>query len=106
MTKPFRCELEFHPAGERPTEEGDYVLFNSCDGYHIAEAFFDEGEFVCFHFFFAEEVPEDAYCAWAKLPDTTADLAIRFARDRSWLDLPHNGQLKDKAQRLGLINVR
>lgn len=33
--------LNFRPASETPTEPGDYLLYNQCDGYHVVEAWFD-----------------------------------------------------------------
>ena len=65
--------LVFHPASEEPIEAGDYVLFNQCDGFHLAEliltdngkpdgfAFAADGSYVLRRF----------YQAWAKLPDTS-----------------------------------
>lgn len=74
--------LDFRPASERPTEQGDYILYNQCDGYHIVEAWFDDGEFSDFWVFAASKpISKDFYCAWAKLPDTLKDLYPKFARD-------------------------
>jgi hypothetical protein len=77
--------LEFHPSTETPTERGDYLLYNQCDGYHIAEYWDGQREQhgiePGFRFFAAPGiVGPDFYSAWAKLPNTLTDLYPRFAR--------------------------
>jgi hypothetical protein len=72
--------LIFMPQVQLPHEEGDYVLYNQCDGFHIAEAWFDDGEFLGFRFWAADGyVPDDAFQAWAKLPDPIKQLYDAFA---------------------------
>lgn len=67
----MRCDLEFFPANVEPTEEGDYLLFNQCDGYHIVEAWIVDGVFAGFYFFAnPQPVSREFYRAWAKLPCT------------------------------------
>lgn len=75
-------DLKFHPASDKPTEPGDYLLYNQCDGYHVAKAWFgDNGEFVGFWFFAASRpIPEDFYCAWALLPDGVKTMYDAFAK--------------------------
>jgi hypothetical protein len=73
-------DLEFHQASEEPTEPGDYLLYNQCDGYHVAEAWFPEGEFCGFYFWPHDHVSPNFYCAWAKLPDTVKTLYDVFAK--------------------------
>lgn len=76
-----KFELEFHPVSEEPTEPGDYVIYNQCDGLHIVEAWFDGGEFIDFWEFAAPHaVGRDFYRAWAKLPDSM-ELYKVFSRD-------------------------
>ena len=63
--------LEWHPASEDATTEGDYLLYNPCDGFHVAEiVFLDDGQPDGFIFFGGGDVGRDFYKAWAKLPDT------------------------------------
>ena len=63
--------LEWHPAHEDATTEGDYLLYNPCDGFHVAElVFLDDGQPDGFVFFGDGDVGRDFYKAWAKLPDT------------------------------------
>lgn len=74
-------ELKFRPSSEAPTERGDYLLYNQCDGYHVAEGRFDEGEFTGFHFFAdPNPISEDFYCAWALLPDGVKTMYDAFAK--------------------------
>ncbi len=76
----MKFDLDFRPASEVPTVEGDYVLYNQCDGYHVVEAWFDEGEFCGFYFFAnPKAVSKDFYCAWAPLPKCNS-LYDAFAR--------------------------
>ncbi len=77
----MKLELDFRPASEPPTEEGDYVLYNQCDGYHVAGARFYGNEFDGFCFFgeFDPE-PKDCYQAWEKLPAPSV-LYAEFSRD-------------------------
>lgn len=76
-------ELNFRPGQEVPDTEGDYLLYNQCDGYHIAEAWFVDGAFCGFYFWPNEHVSPRFYCAWAKLPDTTKELYEAFAEKRT-----------------------
>lgn len=80
-------DLTFHPNTTSPTDEGWYLLYNQCDGYHLAEATFDDtGEFDCFWNSWEGKNSSgmhygtEMYCAWAKLPDTLKDLYDTFAR--------------------------
>jgi len=73
-------DLKFHPSSEKPTERGDYLLYNQCDGYHIAEARFYDGEFFSFAWFADGLIDKDFYCAWALLPDGTKTLYDAFAK--------------------------
>lgn len=70
-------KLDFKHQSVMPTELGDYVLFNQCDGYHIAEAMFEDDEFLEFRMH-CRSVSADFYQAWAKMPDTN-DLYDQFA---------------------------
>lgn len=71
--------LEFHPASEDPTEEGDYLLYNQCDGFHLASAWIDGDDFEGFFSFNSHQFPPDAYCAWARLPESHTELFALFA---------------------------
>lgn len=75
------------PTGINPT--GDYLLYNQCDGYHLAEArWHDNGEFNRFCTFMGETFEEDFYCAWALLPQTSTVLFSVFARRQSQSSAP------------------
>ncbi len=76
----MKLDLDFRPVSEDPTEEGDYVIYNQCDGYHIVESHFEDGEFVDFYFWPFKPVGKDFYRAWAKLPEASA-LYGEFSRD-------------------------
>lgn len=76
----MKFDLDFRPASETPTERGDYLLYNQCDGYHIAEAWFDDGEFVGFYFHAQGFASPNFYRAWALLPDTAKTLYDVFAK--------------------------
>jgi hypothetical protein len=76
----MKFDLDFRPASETPTQPGDYLLYNQCDGYHIAEAWFEDGEFQSFCIWPAHIVSSDFYCAWALLPDTIKTLYDLFAK--------------------------
>ena len=70
--------LVWHPNTMAPLVEGDYILYNRCDGFHIVESTLDDnGDVVGFHFFAGKEVARDFYTAWALLP-TTAFLYRTF----------------------------
>ncbi|MEN6540874.1 MAG: hypothetical protein ABFC67_14800 [Mizugakiibacter sp.] len=76
----LKCGLLFLPTSSRPTVEGDYLLYNQCDGYHIAEARKDDDGEIEFYFFGSGmPVSRESYCAWAMLPDTQ-DMFPLFAR--------------------------
>lgn len=78
--------LTFFPQRESPKEEGDYVIYNQCDGFHIVQARVEDGEFLGFQFWAQPEfITDDSYQAWAKLPGTDA-LYEAFA------DKPVNGR--------------
>jgi hypothetical protein len=78
-------QLDFQQVGVVPAqalEDRDVVLYNPCDGYHIATIHFDdEGMFDGFWPFGGKEFTEDHYCAWALLPDCNADLRPVFAAE-------------------------
>lgn len=76
----MKFDLDFHPASEEPTQPGDYLLYNQCDGYHIAEAWFDDGCFTCFHHWSHGVVPKNFYRAWALLPDSVKTMYDLFAK--------------------------
>lgn len=77
----MKFELDFRPASEMPKQPGDYLLYNQCDGYHIAEAHFDDGEFDAFYSFAcAHRYSKDFYCAWALLPDSVKTMHDAFAK--------------------------
>jgi hypothetical protein len=79
----MKFNLDFHPASDEPTDPGDYLLFNQCDGYHIAEAWFEEnGEFISFAWFAGGLVSKSFYRAWALLPDTVKTLYDVFAEKK------------------------
>lgn len=66
-------QIEFRPAAETPAERGEYLLYNRCDGYHLADAVFIDGAFVGFMRWGAlETLSPDVYRAWAKLPESVA----------------------------------
>lgn len=77
----MKFSLLIKPQAEVPTEAGDYLLYNQCDGFHIVEAhFFEDGSFDGFYSFMGEEFKDDSYMAWAKLPDT--DLMYQVFADK------------------------
>lgn len=80
--KDAKFDLNFFISSERPTEPGDYLIYNQCDGYHVAEAWFDEGEFQGFYFHAQGFASPDFYCAWAKLPDSVRTMYDLFAKER------------------------
>jgi len=66
--------LNFYPVGVAPSKVGPhhtFLLYNQCDGYHIAFGRWDEeGAFEGFFDFLGEsEYRDDFYEAWAGLPD-------------------------------------
>jgi hypothetical protein len=77
--------LHFHPVGVIPTADladRDVMVYNQCDGYHIATIHFDdEGNFDGFWPFVGSEFTQDFYRAWALLPDCNDDLFPVFAKD-------------------------
>lgn len=81
---PAGFPLVFRPKAEIPRQSEDQrtaLLFNQCDGYHIAYIrFFDDGEFDGFYPFDGEEYGKDFYEAWAVLPDEVKDLHPIFAK--------------------------
>lgn len=78
--QPKKFDLVFQPASVAPTERGDYLIYNQCDGYHIVEPFFDDdGDFLAFHTFMGNFIDPDFYCAWALLPDAVRVMFDAFA---------------------------
>lgn len=75
------CSLEFHPASETPTTEGQYLIYNQCDGLHIVHADFDGEGFVGFKPWMEIHVSDDFYCAWALLPESSTTLFDAFAEN-------------------------
>ncbi|WP_392552889.1 hypothetical protein RHO14_03235 [Orbus wheelerorum] len=68
-------ELEVHSSSELPRPEDwtkEAILFNKCDGYHIAHkiVFNDDGSFDGFYDFTMNRFDKDFYVAWAILPDS------------------------------------
>lgn len=66
--------LTFHSSNQEPGEayaDRDFVLFNPCDGYHVAIADFEGSEFIEFREFAGNSFGRDFYTAWAVLPDTS-----------------------------------
>jgi hypothetical protein len=76
----MKFELDFRPASETPTEPGDYIIYNQCDGYHIVEAWFEGGIFLSFAVFAGEIVSKSFYRAWAKLPESHTTMYAAFAK--------------------------
>ena len=74
--------LNFRPTSEKPTADGDYIIYNQYDGYHIVRARIIDGEFNGFHYFTGSKtIPNAAYCAWALLPcPNDSGLFAKFAR--------------------------
>ena len=75
--------LKWHSADETPPQEGDYILFNQCDGYHLVEAWFGEANVFegFYRFGSVYKFPREAYCAWALLPDTVTTMFQRFVEE-------------------------
>lgn len=75
--------LTFHSSNQKPGrafEDRECVIFNPCDGFHIAIAeFWEDGDFHCFRPFAGEPFSDDFYTAWAVLPETS-DLDKAFPR--------------------------
>lgn len=74
---PLHCSLDFFPTSTRPLLEGDYVIYNKCDGYHIVEGVEIDGKIVFQDW--GGEIKDDFYVAWARLP-TTELMYERFAK--------------------------
>lgn len=68
----MQVPLEFKHQSERPTEPGDYLLFNQCDGFHIAYANVIDDEFLGFFNWLGDlsEYDDETYVAWARLPES------------------------------------
>lgn len=69
----MEVSLNFKYQSEVPTKRGKYILYNQCDGFHFAQAMFDEsGKFSCFYTLFPETqvFSNHFYQAWALLIDT------------------------------------
>lgn len=82
----LKFDIVFYPVSKKPIK-ADYgtecVLYNQCDGYHIAyPRFYEDGDFRGFYTFMGKEFSEDFYCAWAKLPPTLNKLFDAFSIKR------------------------
>jgi hypothetical protein len=86
-----RLILQFRSSKEPPRPAAgeddiycEYLLWNQCDGFHIASlALFDDGKFVGFsHFMGSPTWSPDEFQAWAPLPEV-GDFAYR-ALDREF----------------------
>lgn len=75
----FRLHFRFYR--EDPTEEGDYLLYNQCDGYHLVSAAFEDGEFLGFYSWGGGLVDRNHFRAWAKLPVSHEDLFNIFSKE-------------------------
>jgi len=87
----MNVNLNFKAASVDPIDDGDvfgeYLLYNQCDGYHIAYAHFAEGVFDGFRNFLGTcSYERDFYAAWAKLPDCNDVLYPAFGRTREERD--------------------
>lgn len=71
------CDINPIYQGE---DEVECLLLNPCDGYHVAYARFEDGEFVGFYSFCMERRYEanSFYFAWAKLPDVVSEMLPIF----------------------------
>ena len=83
----LQVPLTFHSADVDPVgnefDHDEYLLYNPCDGFHIAFASFDGGEFTGFqNFLGTQRYERDFYDAWAKLPDCVETLHPAFGRTR------------------------
>ena len=68
----MKFHLKFYKSTITPTCVGEYLLYNRCDGFHIAEAKFDdEKNFMGFFRLPNLEFDHDTYHAWAVLPEST-----------------------------------
>ena len=65
----MRCNLNVYPKSFCPSLEGDYIIFNPCDGYHVVQGVEVDGKII-FQEFGGREVADDFYVAWARLPTT------------------------------------
>jgi transcriptional regulator with XRE-family HTH domain len=77
--------LQFFPTSTNPVgkpySQEDYLLYNQCDGFHIAYASFDEDGFQGFtNWLGTVRYESDFYEAWAKLPDCNEALFPIFGR--------------------------
>lgn len=66
--------LTFYPVSKKPTidcEGKTALLYNPCDGYHLAEriCFNENGEFEGFYPFLGKRFSDDFYILWAILPE-------------------------------------
>ncbi len=66
----MKYELQFFSKDIDPPSPGEYLILNPCDGFHLADAMFDEDEFEGFYDFANGRFDEDFYVAWAKIPDS------------------------------------
>lgn len=93
MDVPGLFALQFHPAETDPTEEGDYLLYNQCDGYHFASPYFYDGKFEAFMSWKGSVYEPDWYCAWALLPTSHTTLFDLFAKKPPALDSGGAGEV-------------
>ena len=82
----LKFDIVFYPVTKKPIKvdsDGECILYNQCDGYHLAYArFYEDGDFRGFYTFMGEEFEEDFYFAWAKLPPTLSSLFDAFSIKR------------------------
>ncbi len=65
----MKYALEFFSKDIDPTMDGEYLIINPCDGFHLATAAFDEDGCFCGFYEFMRG-RDDFYVAWAKLPES------------------------------------
>lgn len=70
---------KFRPQRQMPTAKGEYLLYNQCDGFHLATARFnDDRSFAGFFTFMGHRYDEETYQAWALLP-SSGSLYLQFS---------------------------
>jgi hypothetical protein len=97
--KTLAVVLNFKAVGIPPPKGSTFdmfVLYNQCDGFHIAFAHWDdEGVFEGFFDFLGRnEFKDDFYEAWAKLPDCNDVLFPVFGNNPSRAALAHDALKK------------
>ncbi|WP_418141530.1 hypothetical protein NUW46_04990 [Marinobacter sp. MA] len=89
--------LTFHSNNQEPGkafEDRDFLLFNPCDGYHVAIADFEDGDFIEFRQFAGSSYGKDFYTAWAVLPET-CDVRRCFPhQDEGWREAPEESAIR------------